>query len=142
MLRFIRKFWSPPGTENSRVGQGGEREAERFLKGKGFRVIARNWRSGKDEIDLVCTDEGVLVFVETRTRGEGALVSGYHSIGKRKRDALRRVCRAYLAGARKSSAFRFDVVEVEHREGEILATRHFENAPLFRKETGRGRSKR
>ncbi len=121
------------------IGVIGEREAERFLKSKGYRVLAKNWRSGKDEIDLVCKYKEILVFVETRTRRHGALVGGFDSIDRRKRKALRRVCRAYLAslGAAPDS-FRLDVVEVEHEAGEILATRHFENTALFRKETGRG----
>ncbi len=123
----------------SSIGAKGEIEAERYLKAKGFRILARNWRAGKDEIDLVCKDEGALVFVETRTRRSGALVGGYDSIDQRKRKALKRVCRAYLAKLKPPpESFRLDVVEVEHEGGEILATRHFENTALFRKETGRG----
>lgn len=104
-----------------------------------MRILARNWRSGKDEIDFVCKDGVTLVFVETRTRRTGALVGGYESIDRRKREALGRVCRAYIAKLKPPpDSFRLDVVEVEHEGGEIWATRHFENVTLFRKETGRG----
>ncbi len=123
----------------SSIGVAGEREAERLLKAKGYRVLARNWRSGKDEIDLICEDETTLVFVETRTRRAGALVGGYDSINKRKKDALRRVCGAYLAKLKPPvKTYRFDVVGVEHEDGEILVARHFENVPLFPKARGRG----
>jgi len=134
-----RRFAGEEKPTRSSIGSKGEREAERFLKSKGFRVLARNWRAGKDEIDLICKDERTLVFVETRTRRSGALVGGYDSINLRKRNALKRVCRAYLAKLKPPpDSFRLDIVEVEHEEGEILATRHYENAALFHKETGRG----
>ncbi len=126
-------------TDRASIGVYGEREAERLLKSQGFKVLARNWRKGRDEIDLVCMDEGILVFVETRTRVTGALVGGYDSIGERKKKALLRVCRAYvyeLKGA--APRVRFDVVEVEHEEGRILESRHFENVPLFSKALSRG----
>jgi putative endonuclease len=126
-------------SKTAAIGRRGEKEGERCLRSKGYRVVARNWRAGKDEIDLVCLDGPTLVFVETRTRKSGALVSGYESIGRRKRDALKRVYRAYLAKLRpRPSAFRLDVVEVEHEAGLIIAIRHYENVPLFGKETFRG----
>ncbi len=140
MLPWFKRLFSRVDTSPQSIGVMGEREATVFLKSKGYSILARNWRSGKDEIDLICDDEGVLVFVETRTRKKGALVGGYDSIDKRKRDALRRVCRAYLGKLRpKPRTYRFDVVEVEHDAGTAIATRHFENAPLFSKAMGRGR---
>ena len=128
-------------TESKRavIGRLGEKEGERLLRAKGYRVIARNWRAGKDEIDLVCYDGEALVFVETRTRSRSALVGGFDSIDKRKREALKRVCRAYVAKLKQRPAtYRLDVVEVEHEQGEILAARHFENTMLFSKSAGRG----
>ncbi len=126
-------------TKRAAIGRKGEREAERILKAKGYRVMVRNWRAGKDEIDLVCRDGEILVFVETRTRATGALVGGLDSIGKRKREALKRVCRAYVAKLKpKPTTYRLDVVEVEHDAGEIIVARHFENVPLFSKAAGRG----
>jgi len=140
VVSWLRKLFAKEGEPSkSSIGEKGERDAERFLKAKGFRILARNWRAGKDEIDLVCKDEGTLVFVETRTRRTGALVGGYDSIRRQKKTALGRVCRAYLARLKPSpDSFRLDVVEVEHEAGEIITTRHFENVTLFRKETGRG----
>lgn len=122
------------------IGQAGEREAERILQAKAYRVLARNWRSGRDELDLVCKDGEALVFVEVRTRSTDALVGGYASINETKKRAIRRACRAYLAKTRpKPKTQRFDVVEIEHRSGEILVARHFENVPLFEKSANRGR---
>ncbi len=139
MFSFLSRFFRRPEPETAAIGRRGEREAEKLLKKKGYLILARNWRSGRDEIDLICLHGKTVVFVEARTRAEGALVSGYDSIDQRKRDALRRVCRAYFAKMRpKPLTLRFDVVEIEHREGTVLACRHYENVPLFSKPVNRG----
>lgn len=124
-------------------GAAGERTAAVWLeRERGFRTIARNWRNPQDEreeLDLVCRDSEVLVFVEVKTRAPGALVSGYHAVNQRKRDTLRRAALAYLRRLpppMRPRTFRFDVVEVESvAKGGSAATtvRHFENVPLFRK---------
>lgn len=117
------------------IGRGGERAAEAFLrKEKRFRVIARNWRWKKDELDLVCWDGSVLVFVEVKTRSSDALVPGYYAVDKRKKKALCRACYQYLKRLRpKPKTFRFDIVEVGVSSGVKPAIIHFENIPLFPK---------
>jgi putative endonuclease len=113
-------------------GRNGEKAAELHLKKKGFRLIQRNWRQGRDEIDLICVERETLVFVEVRTREENALVSGYHSVGSKKKRALLRVCKAYLRNHRKRSLhYRFDLVEVRWNMRRSLVCLHYENVALF-----------
>lgn len=139
MLTFLRSLFNRPESGSAVIGQRGEKEAEKLLKKKGYVILARNWRKGRDEIDIICLDKKAVVFVEVRTRKKGALVSGYDSIDQRKRAALKRVCRAYFAKMKpKPITLRFDVVEIEHEEGEIEDCRHFENVPLFDKPVNRG----
>ena len=130
------------------AGEQGEQLAAEWLKReRGFFVIVRNWRSPhdrRDEIDLVCRDRDVLVFVEVKARVVGALVPGYYAIDARKKRVLRRAIAAYLRQLReKPRTFRFDVIEVitpatggksapvtTPAEPEVL---HFENVLLFSK---------
>jgi putative endonuclease len=134
MLRERIQGWlrrlvgKPPG-----IGALGERAAESYLsRQKGFAIVLRNWRHGRDELDLVCLDGDILVFVEVKTRAAHALVGGYASVNRRKKRAVGRACRAYLAQlAQKPHTFRFDIVEVEHRQGVVTEVRHFANVPLF-----------
>ena len=117
------------------IGAEGERAAaEHLVQQKGFRLLRRNWRHGRDELDLIARDGEVLVFVEVKTRAAHALVAGYHAVDRRKKRALLRASRAYVAQlAEKPRTVRFDIVEVEHRDGVRTALRHFENVPLFPK---------
>lgn len=139
MLSYLKRMFGKSEPVSAAIGRRGEREAEKLLKKKGYQILARNWRSGRDEIDLICLQGKAVVFVEVRTRKSGALVSGYDSINQRKREALKRVCRSYFSLMKpKPITLRFDVVEVEHEEGIITATRHFSDVPLFSKSVNRG----
>src|SRR5690606_27815815 len=91
VLSLFRRLFRSRGDSSpfaAAIGRRGEREAEKLLKSKGFVILARNWRSGRDEIDLVCIDGKAVVFVAVRARAKDALVSGYDSIDRRKREAL------------------------------------------------------
>ena len=56
---------------NRLLGRSGEREAAKFLRRKGMRILARNYRGPAGEIDLIARDGDTLVFVEVKTRREG-----------------------------------------------------------------------
>jgi putative endonuclease len=119
------------------TGESGEREAAAFLADIGYTVIARNWRNPadrRDELDLVCADGDVLVFVEVKTRSSAALVSGFHAVDKRKKSVVLRASKAYLRKLNpRPHTYRFDVVEVSTRPGAPSEIRHYENIELFPK---------
>ena len=130
----LGKLWNrQPITEAALHGQIGEREAARYLKReKGFKVLARNWRSGRDEIDLVCKEGKILVFVEVKTRNEQAKVPGYYTVDARKKQALKRVCKAYMQALRhQPKHFRLDVVEVRLKNTKEQTINHYSNVSLF-----------
>lgn len=124
-----------PGSATT--GERGEKLAAAYLQQKGYQVVARNWRNPsdrRDELDLVCTDGDVLVFVEVKARDAGALVSGYHAVDSRKKKVVRRTAVAYMRRLKtRPHTYRFDIVEVEMGAGGKGEVRHFENIDLFPK---------
>lgn len=128
------------------AGADAERRAAAWLeRERGFRILARNWRSPRDrrdELDLVANDGDVLVFVEVKSRPAEALVPGYFAAVKpRKKKPVRRAAKDYLRALRtKPRTVRYDVIEVAtDASGAEPEVRHFENVPLFPKEFWRGR---
>ena len=86
-----------PNSSSAERGRFGEDLASKYCKDElGFKMVARNWHWKQYEIDIICLDAGVLVFVEVRSRAAHSLVSGFHSIGKKKKIALQRACKAYI----------------------------------------------
>jgi putative endonuclease len=55
-------------TPRQRLGDGGERLAERHLLSLGWTILARKWRGSSGEIDLVADSGDLIVFVEVKTR--------------------------------------------------------------------------
>ncbi|MEO5367011.1 MAG: YraN family protein [Magnetococcus sp. WYHC-3] len=116
------RFW-PGGRardHNRRLGQEGERRAEALLVARGCRVLARNLRQRRGELDLVVLDGAVLVFCEVKTRTDGATGGPADAIDGRKQQRLEQLAEGFLAahpehGGREC---RFDAVLVEEHRGE------------------------
>lgn len=133
---FTRKQYKlPPEATRSERGRFGENLAARYCqKELGYREICRNWRCPQGEIDLICRDQGVLVFIEVRTRAANALISGVHSVDAKKKKKLRRACRNYLYQLKEPVPhFRFDIIQISLSENGDGKVRHFINISLFSK---------
>lgn len=118
-------------------GLWGERQAERLLKSKGYRILGRRVRVGiRDELDLVARDGDVLVFVEVKTRKNEEFGRPMVSINRKKRHSLARAAVRYLKALKSPRVcFRFDVVEVVGSTHEPQPeVRHIENAFLLEKQ--------
>lgn len=143
MIRWLKNMWAGlerkgPTTAEAEAGARGEQAAAEFLRNRqGYGIVARNWRSPRDqreEIDLVCRDGDILVFVEVKARAAGARVSGYQAVDERKKRALRRAVQVYLGQLQPPPrTFRFDIVEVTLNHRLPPQVMHYENAPLFPK---------
>lgn len=116
------------------VGRRGEDVAVSFLEAKGLRVLDRNFRFGREEIDVVAfeptpaNDGGMIVFVEVKARSGDGFGPPEAAVDEAKQRAILRVAEAYLHERRLfPSPVRFDVVAVRFR-GEQPEVEHFENA--------------
>lgn len=111
MLTALRQWWTPPPQADS-LGAQGERLAEKHYIAQGARCLARNWRCGRDELDLIILEGEVLVFVEVKTRTAKVGGEGYWAVNRRKKIALRRAALGWIRQIRGPIHTRFDVVEV------------------------------
>jgi putative endonuclease len=112
-----------------RVGDRGENAASEHLEAQGYRILARNYRCRDGEIDLVADDQGVLVFVEVKTRSPSAYGSPRDAVTPAKRRKLARTAAHYmLAHTEQERAYRADIVEVGMLRGAVAAVRHLRGA--------------
>lgn len=96
------------------VGRAGEEAAARHLEGLGYRIVARNLRFRVGELDLVAEENGVVVFVEVKTRTGNSFGTAVEAVTKAKQIQLTRLASIYLAGTgSEGRSCRFDVVAVE-----------------------------
>lgn len=96
------------------IGALGERVAARWYEAHGWRVLARRFRSGHRDLDLVVRAGDLVAFVEVKTRCGPALGGPLAAVGWRKRRELVRSAQVWLARhGRAGEAYRFDVFGVE-----------------------------
>ena len=117
---------APPA--HLRRGERGERAAETYLKAKGMKLLVRNFRSVRGEIDLVFRDEDCLVFTEVKTRSSEEWTRPAAAVNARKRRLLTQTALDYLRLLKNPPVkIRFDIVEVLLRDEAVREIRHLPN---------------
>ena len=112
-LRYTarKRFWKPDLV----LGRRGEDLAHRYLRQRGYVVIARNYRlaAGDAEADIIAWQAETLVFIEVKSRQTDEFGAPERAVGPEKEVHLRRVAREYARKAGISlEQIRFDLVTV------------------------------
>lgn len=103
-------------------GRQAEELAAVFLAQQGLHLLKRNHRCRGGEIDLICRDGQVIVFVEVRLRRNSAYGGAAASITARKQARIILAARHYLALQQGSNAYcRFDCILLD-----ALSAQHIE----------------
>lgn len=112
------------------LGDFGERVAAAHLEAKGYRIVERNFRVPEGEVDIIAEREGVLVFVEVRTRRGSAKGTAAESVTPTKAARLVAAAQAYVQALDAAPAGqRIDVVTVTLApDGRLLAVEQIEGA--------------
>ena len=114
--------------ETSRAGNRGEAAVARYLRQRGYTLLASQWRCRFGELDLVARDrQGTLCFVEVKLRGSGAIALPREFVDSRKQQRLRSAAEMYLSQQELDAPARFDVAEVYEENGQ-LRINYIENA--------------
>ena len=136
----------------SRIGEFGEKAAEKFLKKQGYRIVVSNFEipvgrnrkgvSVTGEIDLIAFDDDALCFIEVKTRSSEDFASALSAVDIRKQRQITRTARVYRKTFDiRDVSFRFDVVTVILRgvkSPKIEITKGFWSEAKFRKKAWTG----
>jgi putative endonuclease len=94
------------------LGISAESRAAALLIAKGFRILARRWKSPAGEIDIVARRRHLLIFVEVKARA--TLDAAAESVNVRQQRRIAAAAEVWLAGNPDDSLrdFRFDAILV------------------------------
>jgi putative endonuclease len=110
------------------LGRVGEAVAARWLRRRGWRVMAERFRSGRRDVDLIVERDGTVAFVEVKTRRDAAFGDPIEAVSWRKQRELIRSAKVWADRFGPPGAcYRFDVVGVIV-VGRDARIRHVENA--------------
>jgi len=91
-------------------GELGERIAARWLERSGWRVLARRFRAGRRDIDLVVERDGLVAFVEVKARSGVTFGDPVEAVHRRKQHSLTRSAQIWVGRhGRDGEQYRFDV---------------------------------
>lgn len=114
------------------LGRRGEDAAAEHLASLGYRILDRNWRCRSGELDIVASFNGIVVFIEVRTRTRGGRFgTAAESVDLRKQHQIAATSQVYmLANKLSQAAIRFDVmaVTVERSSDSSIEINHIEGA--------------
>jgi putative endonuclease len=119
--------------ESHDLGQKGEELAIEHLKKANYKIIAQNWSSGKNEIDIIAENNEFIVFIEVKTRKVDFQMHPVTAVNHQKQRAIIYAASTYLKRFRIDKESRFDVItviqnqdsfEIDHIENAFYVTLH------------------
>jgi putative endonuclease len=114
---------------NRKTGKIGESAAKEYLMKKGFEIVERNYSTRFGEIDLICKDKNILVFVEVKTKKGMDFGTPEEMFTRKKYNRVKRMATIYLDG--KEVPCRIDMVAVElDSDNQSVEVRHYEGVSL------------
>jgi putative endonuclease len=106
---------------NAGKGREGEKLAAAALEKAGFRIIARNFRSSRGEVDLIALDGAVVAFIEVKSWSFYGIQDLQYGVDLRKQRRIIETAKYFLATHREYNemSIRFDVVFLDSGSGSI-----------------------
>lgn len=126
-MKFIEKLlsknlYNKENTTAVSIGNIGEEAAVQALKKRGYKIIARNYRTKMGEIDIIAKEGEYTVFVEVRLRKSNAFGSPADTIDKRKQQKIIKTAQMY--------AVKNDIYDTPMRFDAVLINAKIQNGKL------------
>ena len=117
--------------ESHELGKTGENTAVEHLRQAGYRILKRNWKCGRTEIDIIAENGEFIVFAEVKTRSEDYKEDPKRAISREKQRSIIFAADNYIKWNCIDKESRFDVItivvkekvpQIEHIEGAFYPT--------------------
>jgi putative endonuclease len=109
-------------------GKHGEQIACDFLENKGFKILSKNWRHEKAEVDLIVKDGSIIVFVEVKTRKNDDFGYPEEAVSNKKQELLGLAADAYIELENHQGEIRFDIIAITQEHEKSAKILHIKDA--------------
>jgi putative endonuclease len=113
--------------ESHNLGQKGEDLAADHLEKSGYKILFRNWKWGKHEIDIIAENQDFIIFAEVKTRNNDFQMHPASAVTKEKQKSIIWAANGYLQKFNVDKESRFDVITII-KTGESYQIDHIEGA--------------
>lgn len=115
-------------SKHSKIGIKGEQIAADFLLNKGYKILYRNWRSGKKEVDIIAVKDDILAIIEIKTRSRSDISFPEEAVTRNKQQFLKSAAIDFAASNPQYINIRFDIISVLMQGEDVKEIIHFEEA--------------
>ncbi|MCK9400246.1 MAG: YraN family protein [Bacteroidales bacterium] len=122
-------------SESNELGKQGEEIAVTHLLKQGYHILDKNWRAGRNEIDIIAKDKDFLVIIEVKSRRNDTFAEPEEAVTKEKQQSLIRAANAYIFRKNITLEARFDIISIIHNKDETRIN-HLKDAFYPRLRTG------
>ncbi|MDG1160469.1 MAG: YraN family protein [Flavobacteriaceae bacterium] len=116
--------------EHYELGNKGEQLAVNYLINKGYKIVERNWRFQKAEIDIIATKDKILISVEVKTRSTNDFGNPQDFVTPKKIKLMVSAMNEYILNKDLDIELRFDIVAIT-KDKSSFDIQHFKDAFLY-----------
>jgi len=114
--------------DHNDLGKKAEDLAAEFLQKNGYKILIRNFRFQKAEIDIIAEKDNIIIITEVKARSTDAFMLPHEAINKRKISLIVSAANHYLEEFSKTQEVRFDIISVLPDEKGKLIIEHIIDA--------------
>ena len=103
--------------ERRELGAWGEERAAKYLRGKGYTIVERNFRCRSGEIDIIARRGDIIAFVEVKLRRDADFAEAREFVTAAKQRRVIMTAGYWLTSHQTELQPRFDVIEIYAPEG-------------------------
>jgi putative endonuclease len=104
--------------DHNEFGRKGEDIAAEYLQKKNYKILERNWVSGKHEIDIIAKESNYIVVVEVKARHSNFAGEPETAVTRDKQRSLIQAANTYVRKMNYSEEVRFDIISILIVKGE------------------------
>lgn len=115
-------------SESAALGKYGEKYTAEYLCGKGYEILDLNYHSPYGEVDIIAKKDGVLSFVEVKTRSVGYLYAPVYAVNTSKQTKIVKTAYHYISETGYDWTVSFDVAVLTVDKDKVQEFTYIENA--------------
>ena len=113
--------------DHNDFGKQAEDEAVNFLIEKGYKIIVRNWRYRKAEIDIIARKGDILHIIEVKARNTDVFASPEEAVNRKKIKLLIEAANEFAQEFEDDIEIQFDIISILKKDQQFII-QHIEDA--------------
>ncbi len=114
--------------DHNEFGKIAEELAVKFLEEKNYKILTKNYRYLKAEVDIIAEFGNQIIIVEVKARHTDVFIEPHEAVNRKKIKLLVSAANAYLEENNMEKEVRFDIISVLPNDTGKLNITHIENA--------------